>query len=245
MNKKIEKALNEFENYYNQFDTTIPKIEAKFHHTHRVVDYAVQIAESENLNEHDFYIAYVCALLHDIARFKQYQEYGTYDDGKSFDHGDVGYEILLKDDFISNFVDNEEDKKIVLKAVKNHNKFEIEEGLNEKELYFTKLTRDADKLDIMEKQGNEILDGCFELQDEFINAVYEERIVNRSKITWNHISRVFITMCFIFDLNFKKSYEIIEQKGLVEKKLDCLENILDSDIFIVIEEHVRKKIIGK
>ena len=37
---------------------------------------------------------------------------------------------------------------IIYKAINNHNKFEIERGLSERELLHCKIIRDADKLDI-------------------------------------------------------------------------------------------------
>ena len=42
-------------------------------------------------------------------------------------------------------------QEVILKAVKNHNKFEIENNLNDKELLFTKMIRDTDKIDIYKK----------------------------------------------------------------------------------------------
>lgn len=70
MDKLIKNAIEEFNNYTKQFDMENEMISRKYYHTFRVADYALEIAKSENLNEQDTYIAYLCGLLHDIARFK-------------------------------------------------------------------------------------------------------------------------------------------------------------------------------
>lgn len=150
MENFYENAIKKFNNYTKQFDMTNEMILRKYHHTFRVADYAKELAKSENLNEHDTFIAYLCGLLHDIARFKQATEYKTFNDFKSFDHGNMGYNILIENDYISNYIKDEESKQIILKAVKNHNKYEIEENSTDKQLFFAKLVRDADKIDILD-----------------------------------------------------------------------------------------------
>ncbi len=223
----FNKAIIEFNNYTKNFSFENKDVKMKYKHTFRVVDYAKDIAISENLNEHDQYLAFLCALLHDIARFKQTTEYGTFNDLLSFDHGDMGYEILIKDDYISKFVNEDEDKKIILKAVKNHNKFDIEEGLTKKELFFAKLVRDADKIDIMDMQGNNINDNNFIVEDELFNAVLNENLVLISNKAKSDIRRIFVTLCFIFDINFKRSFEIIREKKIIERKLNALEGYIE------------------
>ena len=49
---------------------------------------------------------------------------------------------------------DKEDYQVVYTAIKNHNKFVIESNLTERELLFSKLIRDADKLDILYALGN-------------------------------------------------------------------------------------------
>ena len=126
-------------------------IPLKYHHTYRVVDYAEQIAISENLSKKDIDLAKTAALLHDIARFRQAKEYDTFDDSKSFDHGDYGYGILKNENYIMQYVDNEVDAEAVLKAVKYHNKKYLDADVTDYERKICQIARDADKLDIMDK----------------------------------------------------------------------------------------------
>lgn len=242
MENKIEKAVEEFNKYTQNFDLDNEMIKRKYYHTFRVVDYAKDIANSENLDEHDYYIAFICALLHDIARFRQATEFGTYVDGLSFDHGDVGYEILMENDYISKYVSNDEDKKVVLKAVKNHNKYCIEEGLSQKELYFAKLVRDADKLDIMDKQGNDICDDNFEIEEEALSAIKEQRLVNRMKVKGSDLTTIMVLICFMYDMNYNRSMEILEEKQIIKRKLEIIEKYIDKEKFEFVKELILKKI---
>ena len=89
----MKEALELFNNYYKQFDSSMFGVSLKYDHTMRVVNYAKRIAESLELNEDDIDLAQKCALFHDISRFKQWTDYQTFEDSHSYDHGDMSYEI--------------------------------------------------------------------------------------------------------------------------------------------------------
>ena len=55
------------------------------------------------------------------------------------------YINLYSSDTISDMTFNE----IIRKAIHNHNKYQIEDGLSEQELLYAKIIRDADKIDIL------------------------------------------------------------------------------------------------
>ena len=140
----IEKAKLEFDNYAKKYDMEDETINRKYYHTYRVMKISGEIAKSLNLSEEEVELAKVIGLLHDIARFEQYKKFQTFSDLKSFDHGDYGAEILKKDNFIRKFVENNQYDSIIIKAVKNHNKFKIEKGLTQNELLYSKIVIDAD-----------------------------------------------------------------------------------------------------
>ena len=175
--------------------------------------------------------------MHDIARFKQATQYNTFYDLKSFDHGDIGYTILKENDYISKYIQDEESKTIILKAVKNHNKFSIEDGLNDRELFFAKLVRDSDKLDILDKQRNEINDNSTTIDDDVLKAFKEHRLFKRDGTKRNDATQIVQNLRLVFDLNFERSLEIIKKKGILERKLEVLkENLgVESAKTIVIE----------
>ena len=219
----MEELYLKFDDYVSNFDRENNKIKLKYDHTYKVVSYAKKLAQSESLNAHDTKIALICALLHDIARFKQVKEYNTFYDALSFDHGDEGYNILIENNYINEYVDNEEDRNIVLKAVKNHNKMSIEEGLTEKEIFFSKLVRDADKLDIIFTQAKTIDDNSNTINPEIFESLKTKTQVLNKYVT-NNCERIIRMLCFMFDFNFKESFEIIKKEDIVNKKLELLKD---------------------
>lgn len=223
----IEKAESEFNNYVKNYDLNNENINLKFHHSHRVKQIAEEIAKSLNLSEEEIKLAKLIGLLHDIARFEQYTRYHTFSDLKSIDHGDFGVEILKKDSFIRKFVETNQYDNIILKAVKNHNKFKIEKGLTENELLFSKIVRDADKLDIY----FEILTMFYKTPEDMapvengvISNEYMEKILKNEKIerkiNQNKIDSFILLLCFVFDYNFKYSFEIMYKEDYINKLID-------------------------
>ena len=91
----ISNINHEFFKYVEQFDLTDERIQRKKFHSIRVQKISEKIAEDLKLNEEYIDIASLIGLLHDIGRFEQEKQYHTFDDNKSFDHGDYGA-ILLK-----------------------------------------------------------------------------------------------------------------------------------------------------
>lgn len=234
---KIKKAIEEFNNYVKNFDFSNDMISKKYYHTFRVIDYAKSIAESEKLNEHDIYLSIIIALLHDIGRFEQAKIYNTFIDLKSIDHGDLGYKILLENNYISKYIDNELDKNIVLTAIKNHNKYEIDKSLtDDRTIYFCKIIRDADKLDILDKQRNEINDNIKTIDSNTLEYIKSQKLFKRNGNISNDASKIVQTLTFIFDLNFKKSFEIIKEQKIIDRKIDVLYNFCDSNIIDNIKE---------
>lgn len=238
--ERFEKCKKEFNSYANQFNMNIEKIKQKYQHSFRVVQFAEQIAKSENLSEHDVFLVKVCALLHDIARFRQFTEYQTFNDKLSFDHGDIGCEILLENNYISNYLTEKEDQDICLKAVKNHNKYAIENGLSAKERYFCNMIRDSDKIDIMQTQRAEIKDGQTDIMPEIIDSLQQHILYHKDKETFerNDISTVALHLCFVFDFNFQESYRILLEKKIIEKKMNLIRNVCEKNLANEIEENI-------
>ena len=183
----ISKAKKEFIKYTNNYDTQNEHIAMKIGHSIRVMDISGEIAKDLNLKDEQIELAKMIGLLHDIARFEQWTRYKTFKDSKSIDHGDLGVEILKENDFIRKFVDEEKYDKIILTAIKNHNKYKIEKNLTEEELMFSKIIRDADKLDIM-YEGVEI----FWEDEQEVKEIEQSDItpeVYEQFISYSHINR--------------------------------------------------------
>ena len=216
----INDAMQEYVRYAKGFDLKNPEVMARFHHTFRIVEYAKDIARSIGLVPKDINLAMLCALLIDIGRYRQYEMYKTFIDAKSFDHAMEGYNILKYNNYIAKYTKDTEEQEIVLKAVRNHNKYTIEDGLTERELLFAKIARDADKLDIMMEQGNTI-NGIIVLNAKYIKPFQEQRLYKNEGVTGEY-ELTLRTLAFVYDFNFKYSYEFVKENNIIDKKIDLI-----------------------
>lgn len=223
----MQEYLNMFNKYVKTFDFKDKMIREKFHHTYRVMEYAGQIAESLGV---DTFKAKLCALFHDVGRFNQIKNYQTFDDSKSIDHGDLGYEIINKEFDIPN-------KELVLFTTKNHNKLTIEENSDKDRELYTKIIRDADKLDIMLEQVNTISDNNFEVKEEIINAILNNKMV-KNELLENEIDYIFRMMSFVFDVNFKYTLKYILNKKIIENKIHLLECYIEDKSLEKVKKHL-------
>ena len=142
-----------FTGYVRQFYTGDREIDRnqtlKEEHSLRVVEEAAAIAQEENFTPSEARLLQYAALFHDISRFEQFKRFRTFDDRRSFDHGDRSYEILQETGLLPEELDSG-DRRVVLTAVRFHNKLETPETLSALERKILLATRDADKIDIMQ-----------------------------------------------------------------------------------------------
>lgn len=211
----MEDALKLFNNYYDSFDKTLDGVHRKYDHTMRVVILAKRIAKDLGLNEEDYKLASLCALYHDIARFKQWSEYKTFEDALSFDHGAEGEKIL------KTLGVNDE---IILLSTRVHNKLSVPSEFNDRLKMFCNITRDADKLDNLCIK-TPCLDKEYEIPNEAIQSLLNKEMVkNNEKYDDNVLFHILREIGFIFDLNFKGSFKIVKEENVINKRLDIIKN---------------------
>lgn len=223
----IKNASEVFSRYVKEYDMNNPKILLKVKHTYKTVEVANKIAEDLNLTSEEAVLAQLIALLHDIGRFEQLRIYNTFRDIDSIDHAELGIKILFKDGIIRNFIKETKYDDIIYKAIKNHNKFKIEEGLNKQELLQAKIIRDADKTDIYRvivqdiEENYNVLYNYNEIAKQNISPYVMEKFENYMQADRNKFSTgidSYINMvAFIFDYNFIIGLKIIKENSYIEK----------------------------
>lgn len=242
---EIEEKLKNF--ILENFDFKNKLIALKFAHTFRVRGFISEIAKTLALTKRQEYLASVIALFHDYSRFFQIRDYNTLNDLASLDHGDLGYKLLIEENQIENFVSDLtlDEKKLIGVAIKNHNKFAIEPNLTEEQNLFCSLIRDADKIDILKLLSN--YSGIFErsvtnVSQEDLDSFYSHSLIKKKK-NENFYSNILLELCLIYDINFKKSFEIMSQNNYIkefeyfvllwsdfkidQKVLDCFDYAID------------------
>lgn len=230
----IENAKNEFIKYvdtYKAKDEEKSKIiNFKFTHSFRVMKNSLEIAKSLNLSKEQIDLATLIGLLHDIARFEEVTRFSNLDFRTGFDHGDYGVEILEKDNFIRKFIKTDKYDYIIKKAIINHNKFKIEDGLDEETMLQCRIIRDADKLDIL-FESIEVFwnskNGKSQIEKSSLSDSYYEQFINKTQVyrvpEQSLIDEVISYVAFIFDLNFEYSFEKLQKEGYILKILNSYE----------------------
>lgn len=226
----LDKANKAFDNYVANYDISIEKINLKIKHSKRVQKIARNLAISLKLEKEEQNLSELIGLLHDIGRFEQIKIYDSFVDSKTIDHADLGVKILFEDGIIRNFIEDKQYDRIIYKAIKNHNKYSIEEGLYDIELLQSKIIKDADKIDILDIVTKRDLKHYYKKRDigdqEMSDIIYEnikehKLINNNDKKT--DIDKWISTISLIFDVNFKESLKIIKNNNVINKMIDRVE----------------------
>ncbi len=229
----FEYAKVSFKNYLKNYDSNYGKIELKIRHTYGVVNASEYIARKLSLDDEDIELAKLIALLHDIGRFEQIKKFDSFIDDKTTDHAILGNEILFKDNLIRNFIKDKQYDNIISKSILNHNRLDIENTLNNRELLHAKIIRDADKTDnfrvkatddienIVDNTSKEILEKDT-ISDEIFNNFMDSKVIVREDRK-THMDFWVSYIAFIFDFNFKAGLEYIQKKNYINKIVDRLD----------------------
>lgn len=240
----IDNAIKEFDKFMANFDLNNSDIKRKYDHVFRVKDYAKSIIESITNDEKLISIVIISAILHDIGRFQQFSEYNTYMDYKSFDHGDRGKEILEENDYISKYVDDDYLKEVIIHTVKYHNKKDIPLTGDDFKDTVLRVVRDADKIDILFEQNNEIKNKNYVMNDNHVNSIFNEEMCDTS-FSKEYDDDMFTYLAFIFDINYKKSFEIIKNKGIIDYKFNILSEYVKDDKLSIMKDRINNYINNK
>ena len=208
-------------------------IDLKISHTMRVCDLILDIANRLHLDDKACCTARVCALFHDIGRYEQFARWGTFADSESEDHGLLGVKVINENNLLAPLT--RPVKNIVLAAVENHNKLYIDEDLDEDQIFFTRMLRDADKLDIWkvvlefytlpaEKRLASIGLGLADtpvVSGKVCNELLACSMVKSGSLkTLDDLK--LLQMGWIYDLNFIPSFEIAVEHDYIRKIFETL-----------------------
>ncbi|MBO7508167.1 MAG: HD domain-containing protein, partial [Clostridia bacterium] len=165
-------------------------------------------------NEEDIYICFVIGLLHDIARFEQWTLFSSYRDTKEYSHPEKSAEILFDRNVIKQYPIDKKYYDIIKFAIANHGALKIDESQkDERILKFTKMIRDADKLDILRQsmnQGQPSFSNEFssdKISDKVLETFYKKQCVNKADCN-SVADRAIMQTAMSFDLNYDISKKI-------------------------------------
>lgn len=220
-----------FEEYLRPFEAGDEEIRRntllKKGHTHRVRAETAYLGRRLGLPEGDLLIADTLALFHDLGRFEQYLRYRTFVDRDSEDHAALGVKIL-KEHRVLDRLDPAE-RELILQAVAYHNRAVLPDGESPRCLFFTRLLRDADKIDIFKVvtdyygRKNPARDRAIELglpdtpgfSPEVYRALLRKEIVRADRIR-NLNDFKLLQVGWIYGLNFAPTFERVRRRGYLE-----------------------------
>lgn len=220
----LEKANKFYKEYIKNYNPQNPKIALKIAHIFRTAEKARKIAINLNLSEEDIKLAELIGMLHDIGRFEQLKQYNTYNDRESINHGELGVRILFEERLIEKFVEDRQYDRIIYLTIINHNRDNIEEGLNYRELLHCKIIRDADKWDIFYVEtieSNEAIWGTSNpIFDNEITPEIMEGYMKNGRIDYSKIKvkeDVFIVeLSHIFNIYFDYTLDNIVRESYLK-----------------------------
>lgn len=238
MNRKnLDDLKKWFVHYVSDYYTDDPDynhaIRLKEEHTMRVCRNIVMLGTNMGLSDHDMMLAETMALFHDIGRFEQYAVYRTFIDMASENHAGLGLRQMAKHKILTGWTNN--NRRLITKAIAYHNAASLPEIDDKETLFFMRLLRDADKLDIWkvvidyyhnrDKYQNTVIELGLpddpSYSQQVIKSFQEKRIANMQDLkTLNDFKLLQIS--WVFDLNFVPSFQTVKSN----KYIDQIEAVL-------------------
>lgn len=206
-------------------------IRLKEEHTLRVLQHASTIGKWLSLSPAELQLAEIAALLHDIGRFSQYQTYRTFNDALSVNHAELGLGVLEKSDILACAGLDEHQQSLVKKAVLYHNRRNLPLDIGDDCALLSKITRDADKLDIFsmlvtDDNKNKIpqspeLKQASHYSQNIIEDILQGRLIKPQDIKTSADLMLF-RLSWMYDIYFTCSFSYIVEQQYVEKLIRML-----------------------
>ena len=208
-------------------------VATKIEHTYRVVENARFIATREKISGEEREIILIASLFHDIGRFSQFAEYGTFLDQQSVNHARRGVAVIKDKNFLGELP--RDIKKMILTAVELHNRKDLPGTVQGQLADICNIVRDSDKLDIFRVLLNHLEnqdpnDPAIVLNvashpDNYSGKIYESVLAGRScayeDMVWTNDFRLMLAS-WIPLLNYPSSYQVLERSGNYDRLFNQL-----------------------
>lgn len=220
----LTKARKAFKEYVKNYNPEDKQVKLKITHIERTSIMARKIAESLKLDKEDIELAELIGLLHDIGRFEQIKRFHTFSDKDSINHGEFGVQVLFEQGEIRKFIEDDKYDEIIKKAILNHNRAGIEEGLSTRELLHARLIKDADKTDIfyiLTFDDIKAIYGSYDFSDDKISDEIYKAFIEKERI--NYVDRkgpadVLVShFQFLYHFYFSYGLQYVYDQGYIDE----------------------------
>ena len=219
--------MNQYVEYFTNYirlnyDMNNKLILSKYLHSLRVAKLMLLLGRKLGLNDQNLLLAYKIGLCHDLGRFYEVVRNGKLNN-VVFDHAAYSNKILYNDKMISYYDLDDNEHLIMRKAIYYHNKKELTDDLEKKELLFSEMIRDADKLDLLKIRfnGKHLLFNS-NPSNEVLNNYFNNQTIDLKNIH-NNTDSAILYLSFIKDLSFDYSYDLAMKDNYVDDLLKIIE----------------------
>jgi len=205
-------------------------IRLKIDHTWRVCKNIRTLGRSLDLSAGSMREAETAALFHDLGRFRQYRDYGTFLDSASANHARLSLLELGRHRVLAPCSPRE--KRRIAGAIAVHNALAVSRSAAPERRRLMLLLRDADKLDIWKvvteyyerRRAGKGKDTIIELdlpEDDTCSAAALKDLSNEQLVKISDIRTLndfkLLQIGWVFDLNFPAAFRILQQEGFIER----------------------------
>lgn len=242
-------------NFSSNDPVVLQNFTLKRDHISRVIGYTEVLTRDLGVDDNLMLAAQLTAILHDIGRFEQFSQFKTFNDSLSFDHAEKAIQLIDDNKWLEELP--KEMQEWIKKAVLYHNKIVIPKGEDKNVELLSKIIRDADKIDILDIAAKE-----FALTNNKKNHSFSLELANKPSFTKNVAKAVIdgriadkkdlqntndfklMLMSFVFDVNFKKTFAIINQRQYLKQLFDTLPKSDDIfEAFRITKIHIENQLI--
>jgi hypothetical protein len=242
----LEKFRTWFDDYVTGFfsedEYVNSNLKMKQLHSRRTCSVTRELVDELELDANQKRIAETIALFHDIGRFEQFVRYKTYNDARSVNHCQLGLQVLRETNVLAPL--DRAEREFIEKAIEYHGRKELPSDLDDQCLLFSKVIRDADKVDVLyiiteyhrhyrDCRGDFMLETLLlELPDE---PEYSPRIVagllNGRRIDHKELRTMndmrLLLIGWVYDVNFAATLKQIREHGFLDVLFDFLPKTCD------------------
>ena len=214
--------------YYSDDPDYNRAIRLKEDHTRRVCENIIRLCTDLRISDYNTRLAEAMALLHDVGRFEQYAVYRTFNDRASENHARLGLRQISRHNVLAGCT--KRSRRFITRSIAYHNAAKLPEAEDEETLFFMRLLRDADKLDIW----NVFID-YYRERENYRNAAieldlpddpeYSQKILDafhsqsfaliQDLKTLNDFKLLQIS--WVFDLNFTPSFQAVHRRKYINQ----------------------------
>jgi hypothetical protein len=236
--KELKRSFIAYAGSFRKAGNTVynQHMELKQYHTARVCEEITSLGRSIGMDQQELAFAEVIAWLHDIGRFEQFDRYGTFADAQSENHSEIALRLIDSMQLLRGLTGKQ--VNIIKTAILNHNLPVIPEDQTPAINFYSRMLRDADKLDIwwVAIENNifhTIRDEAFPVYYAVPDTLWyyfdRKKIIPLNEIN-SYYDSILFRLSWVFDLNF--DYSLIEFKkrdiaGRLLEKLPVSDRILE------------------